>query len=178
MQNNLKTKSLHGTLIKIDDCGVVLAADPGTGKSDLALTLIDRGHVLIADDCIDIIRNENKLLGKCPATTQQFLLIHDVGLINIHQLYSHEHTLNQCEINLIILLVSPEQTKKNEEPLQPLMTHRDILGLLIPEIHLPANKNRPLPLLIEILVKNWMLKKTGYNTVKDFMQRKNKKESG
>lgn len=172
MENDNKKQSLHGTFLKIFDCGVLICAEPGTGKSDLALSLIDRGHYFMADDCVDVSREENKLLAECPMISQHFILIHDVGLMNVDKHFPHQKPLKQYELNLIILLTSPESPQKKDEPLSPFMTHRDILGLLIPEIHLPANNHRPMPLLVEVLVKNWMLKEAGYDTVKDFLQRK------
>ncbi len=42
--------TVHATAVSIGGRGVVLLGQPGSGKSDLALRLIDRGAVLIADD--------------------------------------------------------------------------------------------------------------------------------
>ena len=41
---------LHATAIAINGAGVLLLGPSGSGKSDLALRLIDRGAVLISDD--------------------------------------------------------------------------------------------------------------------------------
>ena len=41
---------LHATAISINGQAVLLIGPPGSGKSDLALRLIDRGALLIADD--------------------------------------------------------------------------------------------------------------------------------
>jgi HPr kinase/phosphorylase len=46
--------TLHGTAVSIGGRGVVLLGPPGSGKSDLALRLIDRGAVLIADDRVHV----------------------------------------------------------------------------------------------------------------------------
>lgn len=40
----------HGTAVAIGDHGVLLTGPSGVGKSDLALRLIDRGALLVADD--------------------------------------------------------------------------------------------------------------------------------
>jgi len=43
----------HGVFISVYDVGVLLIGKSGIGKSDLALSLISRGHALIADDAIE-----------------------------------------------------------------------------------------------------------------------------
>jgi HPr kinase/phosphorylase len=46
--------NLHGTAVSIAGEGVLIIGASGSGKSDLALRLIDRGAVLISDDRIII----------------------------------------------------------------------------------------------------------------------------
>ena len=43
---------VHGSAVAIDGNGVLLLGPAGSGKSDLALRLIDRGAKLICDDII------------------------------------------------------------------------------------------------------------------------------
>jgi HPr kinase/phosphorylase len=45
---------LHGTAVSIDGHGIVLTGKSGSGKSDLAVRLIDRGAVLIGDDQVRV----------------------------------------------------------------------------------------------------------------------------
>lgn len=49
---NLPT--IHATAVAVDGKGVLILGPPGSGKSDLALRLIDRGAVLIADDRVHV----------------------------------------------------------------------------------------------------------------------------
>ena len=48
MKNTKST--VHGTAVSINGSGVLLLGPSGSGKSDLALRLIDRGAILICDD--------------------------------------------------------------------------------------------------------------------------------
>ncbi len=50
----LLVPTVHATAVSIGGSGVLLLGRPGSGKSDLALRLIDRGAVLIADDRVHI----------------------------------------------------------------------------------------------------------------------------
>ncbi len=46
--------NIHATAIEIDGLGVILCGPSGSGKSDLALRLIDRGARLVCDDRVVI----------------------------------------------------------------------------------------------------------------------------
>jgi HPr kinase/phosphorylase len=48
--DKLTAELLHATAVAINGEGVLLLGPSGSGKSDLALRLIDRGAVLISDD--------------------------------------------------------------------------------------------------------------------------------
>ena len=44
----------HGALVDVHDVGVLLLGPSGIGKSECALELLRRGHVLVADDVVEI----------------------------------------------------------------------------------------------------------------------------
>ena len=46
----METKQVHSTSVVLDDNGILITGDSGSGKSDLALRLIDNGATLISDD--------------------------------------------------------------------------------------------------------------------------------
>ena len=46
----MEFKQFHSTSVVLDDSGIMIIGEPGIGKSDLALRLIDSGATLIADD--------------------------------------------------------------------------------------------------------------------------------
>ena len=58
---------LHATAIAIDGRGLLLRGRSGTGKSDLALRLLDGGAGLISDDRVRIVRSGDALLLRPPA---------------------------------------------------------------------------------------------------------------
>jgi HPr kinase/phosphorylase len=47
-------RTLHASAAARDGAGVLLLGDPGAGKSDLVLRLLDHGFVLVADDQVVI----------------------------------------------------------------------------------------------------------------------------
>ena len=46
----MQSRTIHSTSVVIEDSGVLIVGDSGSGKSDLALRLIDSGATLISDD--------------------------------------------------------------------------------------------------------------------------------
>jgi HPr kinase/phosphorylase len=58
---------VQGTCVAIDGLGVLLRGPSGSGKSDLALRLIDAGGALVADDLCEIRRDGGQLLADLPA---------------------------------------------------------------------------------------------------------------
>ena len=64
----LSSDRLHATAVAIGGVAVLIEGPSGSGKSDLALRLIDRGAVLISDDQTLLIRAGSRLLARPPQT--------------------------------------------------------------------------------------------------------------
>ncbi len=60
-------KMVNGTAVAVDGKAVLLTGAPGTGKSDLALRLVEGGALLIADDLVELRRAGDDLLASFPA---------------------------------------------------------------------------------------------------------------
>lgn len=60
--NPLMRQMVHGTAISIDGHGVLILGESGSGKSDVALRLIDRSAVLVSDDIVYLENHGDSLL--------------------------------------------------------------------------------------------------------------------
>ncbi|WP_309567416.1 HPr kinase/phosphorylase [Coxiella-like endosymbiont] len=156
---NQTTLSLHANFLVINKLGVLIMGEPNIGKSELTLALLDRGHQMVCDDLVDLVYQNNQLIGKCPAITCGYILISDVGMMNVSKLFGTNAIISQYEINLIITLIKPENKLKILDPFNPICEKETILEVTLPKIILPVYTGRNLPLLIEILVRNQILKK-------------------
>jgi len=72
---------IHATAVAIDGGGVLLTGPSGSGKSDLALRLIDGGATLIADDRCDLAVRDGRLRASPPAALAGMLEVRGVGIV-------------------------------------------------------------------------------------------------
>ena len=72
---------VHATCVALRGRAVLLLGPPGSGKSDLALRLIDRGWVLVADDQVELRRAGEHLRARCPATIKGRIEVRGVGIV-------------------------------------------------------------------------------------------------
>lgn len=73
--------TLHATCVAIRGIGVLLTGPPGSGKSDLALRLIDRGAELVSDDGTIVTAQDGRLLARAPATIAGWIEARGVGIL-------------------------------------------------------------------------------------------------
>ena len=62
---------LQATCVAVDGAGVLLRGPSGSGKSDLALRLIDAGAVLVADDGVELHRDGVRLMATLPSAAPE-----------------------------------------------------------------------------------------------------------
>ena len=60
------SEQIHGACVDLSGAGVLLRGPSGSGKSDLALRLIDGGASLVADDRVDLEVRDGNLAAHAP----------------------------------------------------------------------------------------------------------------
>ena len=74
---------VHGSAIAIHGKGVLLLGPSGSGKSDLALRLIDRGAKLICDDVVHIENNDSLPQLACAPNIAGKIEVRGIGICPI-----------------------------------------------------------------------------------------------
>ncbi len=74
---------VHASCVAVDGRGVLLLGPPGSGKSDLALRLIDGGAVLVADDQVDIRAVDGRLEAAPPETLAGRMEVRGLGILTL-----------------------------------------------------------------------------------------------
>lgn len=117
---------MYGTVVALDDWGVVLRGKSGSGKSDLALRLIDRGAVLVADDQIQLVLSGGLVHASAPAAIAGLLEVRGVGVVPMP-------ARARVPLALIVNLVPLEEVAR-----LPDAKTENILGLDLPVLDLFA----------------------------------------
>lgn len=73
----------QATCVAISGRGVLIEGAPGTGKSSLALALIDRGATLVGDDGVLLLARDGKLIAAPHPEIGGKLEVRNVGLIDM-----------------------------------------------------------------------------------------------
>ncbi len=163
---------MHGVFLNIYGKGVIIKGDSGIGKSEIALELIKKGHILIADDCIELYRLGESIQGRAPEVLYNLLEIRGIGVINVEKMFGISATLEKDVVDFVIQLErwipSKEYTRIGTEE-NPL--YEDILGVNIPKSVIPVTGGRSMSAVIEAAVMNIRLKDSGYDSSKEFVKR-------
>ena len=132
----LSQTCLHGTCVSIGDDGVLILGAPGSGKSDLALRLIDApgsgisGEILpcklVSDDQVIVRRDQGRLVASAPAALHGKLEIRGLGIVTL-----------ETQPSAPLALIARLQAHAAIERL-PAPATFDILGHLLPIIEIDA----------------------------------------
>lgn len=79
---------VHATCVAVDGRAVLIEGPSGSGKSDLALRLIDRGAILIADDQTEVRAEQGHLYAHAPAVIAGRLEVRGLGIVRVPHLTS------------------------------------------------------------------------------------------
>lgn len=74
---------LHGTCIAVNGLGALFRGPSGSGKSDLALRLIEAGDELVADDQVVLVRRDGGLWAKAPANLRGLIEVRGIGILRM-----------------------------------------------------------------------------------------------
>lgn len=74
---------IYASCVSIENKGVLIAGISGSGKSDLALRLIDKGAELISDDQTILKSENNVLLASAPENIRGFLEVRHIGILQL-----------------------------------------------------------------------------------------------
>jgi serine kinase of HPr protein (carbohydrate metabolism regulator) len=115
----LSSETIHASTVDLNGRAVVISGASGSGKSDLALRLIDRGFTLVSDDQTILRRDGGKLLASAPPNIAGKLEIRGIGIVDME-------STNDVPIALYVELTS-EITRLPDD-----RRERPVLGVNLP----------------------------------------------
>lgn len=172
LDGRLATRTnVHGVLVDVYGLGVLIQGDSGIGKSETALELIKRGHRLIADDRVDIYKQDDlTLIGEPPKILEHLIEIRGIGIIDVMNLFGASAVRGSMQVQLAVYLEAWAKDKKYDR----LGSSDEVVELgevAIPQIKIPVKTGRNVAIIIEVAAMNFRAKTMGYDATQAFEDR-------
>jgi len=111
---------IQASVVAINGRALMIEGPPGSGKSSLALALIDRGAVLVGDDGVTLRREGAQIVACPPPNIAGRMEVRNIGLID----------LPCTSAPLALILTLTEDAPRYPDPVE----QRDLLGIAIPAL--------------------------------------------
>ena len=162
---------VHATAVDCYGVGVMITGTPGIGKSEIALELVERGHLLIADDLVQLKRlRDDTLMAHSNSFIEHCMEIRGVGIVDVKSIFGVGRVTKRKPISLLVELeewkegMDYDRTGLAEET-------KEILGLNVPYIRIPVRPGRNIAVILEVAALNHRLKELGINPAEILNQR-------
>ncbi|CAI3368027.1 HPr kinase/phosphorylase [Enterococcus cecorum] len=164
-------ESVHGVLVDVYGLGVLIQGSSGIGKSETALELIKRGHRLIADDRVDVYKQDDlTLIGEPPKILEHLIEIRGIGIIDVMNLFGASAVRGSMQVQLAVYLEAWEKDKKYDR-LGSENATVEIGDVAIPQIRIPVKTGRNVAIIIEVAAMNFRARTMGFDATKKFEER-------
>jgi HPr kinase/phosphorylase len=161
----------HGTLVDVYGVGLMYIGKSGVGKSECALDLVARGHRLVADDMVTIVKKAPQVLvGTGNELLRHHMEVRGIGIIDIEKLFGIRAIRMQKRIEVQVNLVHWDD-KQEFERLGIENKYTTILGVEIPLVKLPVTPGKDISVISEVIAMNHMLKIYGRDSAREFSKR-------
>jgi HPr kinase/phosphorylase len=162
--------TVHGCMVDMRGIGVLLIGKSGSGKSETAVGLIERGASLVADDVVSIKCVGGELVATSPVLSRGFMEIRGIGIINVGYLYGWTSIRPSKKLDLVVLL--KPGTDLNEVDRSGMQQNvYEILGQNVVQVEVPVGPGRDTARMVSIAALDQQLRRLGHNMADEFNDR-------
>jgi HPr kinase/phosphorylase len=120
---------IYGTCVALSGLGVLLRGPSGSGKSDLALRLIDGGAKLVADDHVELsLDAAGRVMARVPKPLAGLLEVRGIGILRMD-------AVRTAPIGLVVDLTPDDQVERLPEIETCVLLDQHIRRLALPPFH-------------------------------------------
>lgn len=158
--------TLDGAMLDVYGVGVLITGREGIGKSETALELIKRGHLLVSGEKTRVYQRETgMLIAESTEVMEKLMEIKDVGIVNVVNLFGIGSYRKSKRLMMVIELVTSDDEIKKNETIKYFETE-------VPHTTIVVEKGRNIVSLIETAALNQQLLLNGLSGEKEYAKRK------
>lgn len=163
--------TIHGTLVDVYGMGLLFTGRAGIGKSEVTLDLVERGHRLVADDIIHVIRKSRGIIvGTANDLTRSLIEIRGVGIVDVQKMFGIRAIRKFKRIEIEIQLIDWDSSRPMDRTgLDEKVS--TILDVDITRVEVPIYPGKYVAVIVESIALNHFLKTQGYNAAQELAKR-------
>ncbi len=164
------TVTMHGCMVDMRGIGVLIVGKSGSGKSETAIGLLERGGSLVADDMVRIRHVGGELIATSPDLSRGYMEIRGIGIINVANLYGLASIRPDKRLDLVVTLKPAADLNEVDRIGLESKTY-ELLGQQVVHVEVPVGPGRDTARMVAIAALDQQLRRLGYNMADEFNQK-------
>lgn len=162
--------TMHGCMVDMRGVGVLIIGKSGSGKSETAIGLLERGASLVADDMVRIKRVGGELVASAPDLSRGYMEIRGIGIVNVANLYGLASIRPDKRLDLVVTL-KPHADLNEVDRLGLQQRTYEIMGEQVSHVEIPVAPGRDTARMVTIAALDQQLRRLGFNMADEFNKR-------
>lgn len=143
-----RRKRIHACAMVINNKGWLITGESGSGKSETCLALLERQHLFIADDAVDIAADQQQITMHAIPELFQKIQVYELGLIDLSNKFPASQFCQQHRLDYILRLLPERQNNPENNLLNGRWSTEQLMGIKIPMLTLSQCRHRHIAMLL------------------------------